>query len=196
MTPEVEVHDWFGDYPYHESLAWQRTTDALLYAAYAVPFAPQRVVEPWPDYGRDLAGNLGAVAVSSALTDLGKALTRRARPYEQAGQCAPDGDAYVCDLYGRERRISARAVFASFPSGHTSTVAASTVAWATTWTLAHPDQRELDVALYAGATGLTALTAIGRVEAGKHHPSDVVAGGLLGAACGVAVPWVVHEIAR
>ena len=41
---------------------------------------------------------------------------------------------------------------------------------------------------YLAATGVTAWTGVLRVRAHKHFPSDVLVGGLAGAAVGILVP--------
>lgn len=75
----------------------------------------------------------------------------------------------------------------SFPSGHASTVASTSFAWARMAQLSGASRGQ--AALAYGAAGLaTGATATLRVAAGKHHPSDVIAGASLGAAVGWLVP--------
>jgi membrane-associated phospholipid phosphatase len=62
-------------------------------------------------------------------------------------------------------------------------------ATAMTYWLRHPDS-PARWAMAGGALGLTTLTAVGRVQAGKHFPSDVVAGAILGSSIGLLVPWI------
>lgn len=68
---------------------------------------------------------------------------------------------------------------ASFPSGHASLAAAGA-------RLSHETLRYYDLApgtrfaADAGLTGLALMTGWARVEAGKHHPADVLAGAALG----------------
>ena len=75
----------------------------------------------------------------------------------------------------------------SFPSGHTTSTAAATTAYALTFALRHPDS-PWRYAVIAGAVGLTALTGYGRIGGGMHFPSDVIAGALIGAAWGLVIP--------
>ena len=78
----------------------------------------------------------------------------------------------------------------SFPSGHAANTAAA--ALATTllvWPLLGPRGR-VAVPVVAGA--ITLITAADRVFLGVHHPSDVVAGVLLGAAI-VGASWIGYQ---
>lgn len=75
----------------------------------------------------------------------------------------------------------------SFFSGHTSFAATNTFFVAKVFTDYYPDSRWKPLvwsvaALYPAATGYF------RVAAGKHHPTDVITGYLIGAAIGVLVP--------
>ncbi len=110
-----------------------------------------------------------ALAINGALTELAKYAVRRPRPYtfsERLG--TPDDDL-------------------SFFSGHASHVAVSTFFAARSLDLTG----ELSVAerllAYGGATLLTAAVAVLRVAAGKHWPSDVITGALVGGSVGFLV---------
>ncbi|OGQ89072.1 MAG: hypothetical protein A2289_25340 [Deltaproteobacteria bacterium RIFOXYA12_FULL_58_15] len=77
----------------------------------------------------------------------------------------------------------------SFPSGHTVAISAGATAFAYTYWLRNPSSSSRYwVALACGALSLSGGWA--RVEAGKHFPTDVVAGLALGAMSGVLVPWL------
>lgn len=115
-----------------------------------------------------------AVLIDATLTEVVKVAARRPRPYVYAGRTGAIGD----DL--------------SFFSGHTSLVAASAMAAARTWDLAHDESPAQRVVVYGVPVGLTAATASLRVAAGKHWPSDV----LVGAAVGGTVGWLVPELHR
>jgi membrane-associated phospholipid phosphatase len=110
-----------------------------------------------------------AFAVNALVTETLKVAVRRPRPYTGGVALTVLDD----DL--------------SFPSGHTSYTAAATFAAARTIELSGGRPAEC-VAAYASATAITATVATMRVAAGKHYPSDVLAGAFLGAAAGFVVP--------
>jgi membrane-associated phospholipid phosphatase len=67
----------------------------------------------------------------------------------------------------------------SFPSGHASLTSVS--ARMTHEALGYYElRRGTRIAADAGLTGLALTTGWARVEAGKHHPADVLAGAALG----------------
>jgi len=79
----------------------------------------------------------------------------------------------------------------SFPSGHAGLAATASAALATQlWLEERPGWA---AAATAGGAAVTVGTGLARVEAGKHHPVDVVVGGLLGAGAGVGVPLLGHR---
>lgn len=102
----------------------------------------------------------GTVAVGWALQLAAKGLVQRARPVVEDALAHAPGS--------------------SFPSGH---AANTTVVAATLTVLVWPLLgRRGRVLVPAGAGALVVLTAADRVLLGVHHPSDVVAGTLLGVA--------------
>lgn len=75
----------------------------------------------------------------------------------------------------------------SFFSGHTSTVASMSMFAAQVYTDYHPRSKALPF-VWGTAAAVPALAAYLRVRGGKHFPSDVLAGYLVGAACGILIP--------
>ena len=75
----------------------------------------------------------------------------------------------------------------SFYSGHTALVATSTFFLAQVYADYHPDSSSKWM-VYGGAALATYFTGYFRVQAGQHFPSDVIVGGLVGAASGILVP--------
>lgn len=102
---------------------------------------------------KGFAVGAAAVAATAGTTALFKEITGRNRPLGQ------DDD--------------------SFPSGHASL--ASVSARLTHETLRYYDlPRGACIAADAGLAGLSLTTGWARVEAGEHHPADVLAGAALG----------------
>lgn len=73
----------------------------------------------------------------------------------------------------------------SFPSGHSC----AAFAFATALCMTLPDRRAKAAALTAAA-----LMALSRLYLGVHFPSDVLAGVLIGALCGLLGAWMVIKI--
>lgn len=80
----------------------------------------------------------------------------------------------------------------SFPSGHTAGAFASAMFAGEVYSRLHPDDGARDW-VRAGSLGLAALTGYFRVSAGKHYPTDVLAGAAIGALIGWAIPKL-HEV--
>lgn len=82
----------------------------------------------------------------------------------------------------------------SMPSGHTSGTAAYAFSIATlVWRDASLNGRGrpwVAVASYGTAGALTAAVGTLRVTAGRHHPTDTIVGGLLGAGIATGVTWL------
>jgi membrane-associated phospholipid phosphatase len=111
-----------------------------------------------------------AAGVAEGVTVLLKQLTDRARP--------PLADPAVHTLVGIPDS-------SSFPSGHAATAFAAATAVA----LLHPRLR-------APLLALAAMVALSRVYLGVHYWSDVVVGGLLGAAVGLAAACVARRVGQ
>ncbi len=113
-------------------------------------------------------------SVNGFVTDLVKTAVDRPRPYTTLDDPPQD----VIDSLGTAE------AYRSFPSGHTSFEAA--LSFSTASVFVHHGARPLPA--YLGAGLLTATMGGLRVAGGRHYPSDVIAGGLLGAAVGLSVP--------
>jgi len=122
-----------------------------------------------------------AMMISSGLTVLGKRVLDRPRPIAylsdaQRGGVTPED-------------LSTTGRFGSMPSGHSSIAWTGASLAVTDHLLRRPDASPWEHAGVGVVAGVLAgATAALRVEAGAHFPTDVVAGSLIGAATGVAVP--------
>ncbi len=118
---------------------------------------------------------LESVLLSSGLTNVVKEWVGRPRPYAYNASVPldqrTDADAYV-----------------SFWSGHTANTAAIT--FSTAMMVQRSDASPgLKTGTWIGAATLPAAMGLLRVKAGRHFPTDVLTGYLVGALVGVAVPY-------
>jgi membrane-associated phospholipid phosphatase len=125
------------------------------------------------DRGRRAAAEaVASIAVGSAVSNLAlKSIARRRRPQAVNGQVVPS------------RRVR-RPLSSSFPSGH----AASAFAFASTMGEEVP-------ATWVPMHVAASLVAYARIHTGVHHPSDVVAGALIGAMSGSIVRRLARRLA-
>jgi undecaprenyl-diphosphatase len=119
------------------------------------------------------------LAVTQATTNLVKLAVRRPRPaaYREAEANRENLD------YSNADTDSAL----SFFSGHAATTA-SLSATATYLAFARSPSSWRPWATLIAGTGLTTFVSVQRVRAGKHFPTDVIAGALAGAGIGIIVP--------
>ncbi len=151
-------------------------SDVLAYGSMAAPLTMLL-----DDRGRDQAGTLALMHAETLLLQGGivaliKSAVGRTRPY----------------AYNPDPRIPAdlrtsRTTLRSFPSGHTASAFASLVFLATVHGELHPDSRARGW-VWGGCAATATATAWLRVRSGRHFPSDVAAGALIGAAVGWLVP--------
>ncbi len=95
-------------------------------------------------------------------------------------------------LYGRTAGDPARRDpdnYLSFYSEHTSAALAAGLSYAQTFALRHPQSPYRSV-VYAGAVVLGSGIGSLRILSGKHFPTDVLTGAVVGSALGLLVPWL------
>jgi membrane-associated phospholipid phosphatase len=119
--------------------------------------------------------------VGNGLVELLKGMTNRTRPFVYNGD--PD--------IPNEARFDVKARRA-FPSGHTSNAFASAVFFSSVYSKLHPES-SAGRWIWAGSLTLAAATGLARYQGGKHYPTDIVAGAVLGSLVGWGVPRL-HEI--
>ena len=124
-----------------------------------------------------------AVTINATLTHLVKNAVRRPRPYTYDPQWRAELDEALAagEFVDADGQMS-------FYSGHTSAAGAWSFALAHTLAITHDWSWQGRAVPYLAATGVTAWTGVLRVRAHKHFPSDVLVGGLAGAAVGIMVP--------
>jgi hypothetical protein len=121
--------------------------------------------------------------LGNGVTGMIKGAAKRPRPY-----------VYNDDPDITLERKQSKSARTSFPSGHTTNAFAAAVFLSTVYGRLHPTSPARPW-IWAGS--LTAATAVGvlRYEAGKHFPTDVMAGAAVGAFLGWIVPRI-HESER
>ncbi|MEM7416847.1 MAG: phosphatase PAP2 family protein [Gemmatimonadota bacterium] len=165
------------------SPTWQAWTDRLLYGLMAsaigaavVPGLSNRI-----DFTDALAMYGEVTLLTLGTTEVLKRAVARHRPYTYNTEL---DDAAIAAMVGPDS-ADARA---SFPSGHSSMAFASATFTASVLTNTYNWSSAVDAGVWTVTLGAATATAIGRVQAGKHFPSDVVVGALLGSAVGLLVP--------
>ncbi len=156
-----------------------RVSDVGLYSSFMLPLtllASSNIRSDWKNIG--ILG-LESFATTIALTNFSKSVFRRTRPYVYNPNVP------------MEIKLEKDARY-SFFSGHTSTVANFAFFSAKIYTDHHPKSKALPF-VWGGAFALPAATAYLRVKAGKHFPTDVLTGYLIGAAAGFLIPHL-HKI--
>ncbi len=166
---------------------WRRGSDWMLAALLAGTAVTVGVegARAWNDgRGEDalsLAGmTVGVAALTVGLTTVTKALAGRIRPYAYNGSMSPEERFRVTSREGPD-------VFFSFFSGHASFAFAAATFSSTLVTDIHGSSTASNL-MWGGTLGLAGLTAYARVRAGMHFPTDVLVGGVVGAAVGILLP--------
>jgi len=138
------------------------------------------------DAGKAQAGKLTVIYGETLLLSVGtthllKALTTRTRPFVYNDN--PD--------IPLETKMSHSACH-SFPSGHTANAFAAAVFLGTVHDRLYPDS---GAGPWVWAGGLAAASTVGilRYKAGRHYPTDILAGAAIGTLCGWLVPKL-HEV--
>jgi membrane-associated phospholipid phosphatase len=126
------------------------------------------------EWGINSMMGVETLLLTNGLTQLVKNTSRRTRPY-----------VYNADApFDQKLKTDARQ---SFFSGHTSVSTAACFFGATLFQHYYPESR-LKPWVWAGAVVLPASVGLMRIRAGKHFPTDVLAGYATGALCGWLVP--------
>ncbi|MFK7904540.1 MAG: phosphatase PAP2 family protein [Chitinophagales bacterium] len=158
------------------SLGAHKASNVFLLSSYVLPYT---LLLDKNIRGGDNLGNIAlftfeTVAINSAVTGIIKELVRRKRPLLYNPNCPI------------EKKLH-RDATSSFISGHTSNVAALSFMTAQMYSDLHPNSKGRGY-VWGTAALIPAVTALLRVKAGRHFPTDVIAGYLVGAAVGILVP--------
>jgi membrane-associated phospholipid phosphatase len=164
---------------HHESTGLARTSNVLIGLLLAAPFAIDAAdLSRGPRWGRPFAEDATVLAetlvLSVAVAQAVKLAVQRPRPV----------------LYRRGPDDSARDAndsYLSFYSGHASLAFAAGSGYAATFFFRHPDSAWRPLVV-GGAAAAGAAMALLRIYAGRHFPTDVAVGALVGTTIGITVP--------
>jgi len=149
-------------------------SDVILYTSFALPFTHYS-----GQLCRDQGFVIGAMAletffITDGITNMTKAFTKRFRPFT-----------YNPDVPDEDKLVNGARY--SFISGHASNTAALGWFTAKVYSDIFPNSKWKPV-IWTLGVGLPAATAYLRYRAGKHFPTDVIAGYAVGATVGYLVP--------
>lgn len=158
-----------------------KASDVLMFGSMVLP-ALLLINKP----ARNEAGKISllyfeTLLLNAGITNLTKEIFKRKRPY----------------TYNANAPLSKkmeRDATSSFFSGHTSFAASSSFFLAKVYADTNPNSKWKPV-VWTSAAIIPLTTGIFRVAAGKHFPTDILVGYLVGAATGIFVPHL-HKINR
>ncbi|HET9234834.1 MAG TPA: phosphatase PAP2 family protein, partial [Candidatus Eisenbacteria bacterium] len=184
LDPDEIALEWDRDALGIPSVSAQSTGNVFLLAAAGAPTAVWGVTggegRTWSAAGRLWTVQAEASLIATGVSFLLKRAASRPRPYAYL----PETDRPADSDYD----VTAEHAFESFPSNHATVAWASALSGATHFAFSRPDLSGTTHFVSGVLAGGHATTAgILRVESGKHFPTDVVAGSLLGAATGLGV---------
>ena len=159
---------------YNSSLSAKTASDVLLLSSYLVPLSLLSSKSTRKDFGRIAILYGETVFVTTGITYFTKGVVLRTRPFVYNDDFS---------LSDKEKPSARHAFF----SGHTSLTAASCFFTAKVFSDYFPDSKYKPL-VWAGAIIIPAVTGYLRVEAGKHFPTDVITGYVVGATIGFLVP--------
>jgi membrane-associated phospholipid phosphatase len=149
-------------------------SDRFLYGSFGSPLFLLLDQESRENYGEISLMYFETMLVNNSLTALSKSIFRRTRPY------AYNEDVDLSFKLGKSTRLS-------FFSGHTSNVAAAAFFSAKVYSDTNPGSKMRN-AYWGAAAIIPAIQGYLRVKGGKHFPTDVIVGYVVGALAGILVP--------
>lgn len=155
------------------------TSDAFFLTSLVLPVAMELgrgIDDDSLERGLAYGGAVGATAIAAGLT---KIIVRRPRPYTYSRD--PKLQAFTRTAHGNEH---------SFFSGHTSLAFAAVTSGAVLHG-SQVDRESSRLAIWAVGGALAASTGVLRIRAGKHFPTDVVTGAVVGTIAGVTATLVI-----
>ena len=180
-TDRTELWAFDRQAAYNWNPAAARASDLLLIVGIGGAVTMALIQRPTPGMGAPLAIMGESALLTLGLTDLVKNAVHRARPYAYNPD-VPDEVRMASDAYN------------SFWSGHTANTAAITFACAQ-MVQQSDASRTAKTITWTAAASWPMLVGFYRVKAGKHFPTDVIVGYVVGAGIGLIVPYI-HQLGK
>lgn len=154
-------------------------SDIILYSSYSYPFV--HFIDHQPHTGQSAVAGMffENILITASLTNIIKATTKRKRPF------------VFNENLPLEERLSDNGTF-SFPSGHTSIVTSLCFFSAKVHSDLFPESPWRKY-IWAGAITIPGVVGYLRYKAGKHFPTDIMAGYGIGAVIGYLIPEL-HKV--
>jgi membrane-associated phospholipid phosphatase len=157
-----------------------RLSDGVLVATIAGPIALIAAAPGHPGTGTVAVMFGETLLLANGLTQVSKTVFRRVRPFVYNDDAAIPPD-----------RKTSRGARQSFPSGHAATAFASAVFLSTVYARLYPASPARPW-IWGGSLALAGTVGYLRYHAGRHFPTDILAGAALGGVVGWIVPRM-HE---
>lgn len=161
-----------GTIKYNSSSA-QTASDILLYSSATLPFITYFSKKCRADAGSIAIMALETALITNGITNIIKSSANRYRPFNY------DPNVDLAVKFGSDSNHS-------FVSGHTSNTTAFAFLTARIITDLHPDMNKK--LIWTTAATIPAVIGFLRVRAGKHFPTDVIGGYIIGASIGYFIP--------
>ena len=156
-------------------------SNALVLSLMAVPLG-LAIATPGSRQSWTVAAMYGEVLlIGNGLGELLNGVTNRTRPFVYNDDLDIPGEAPF--------EVEARR---SFPSGHTANAFAAAVFLSSVYAKLHPGS-SAKTWVWAGSLTLAATTGYMRYQGGKHFPTDIISGAIIGSLVGWGVPKL-HEV--
>ena len=152
----------------------KKGSDYVKYSSYTLPFLFLLNQNTQKGFGKIMALYGETLLMIGGLTSLSKRVFLRPRPFV-FNELAP---------FSQKQKKTARYAFFS---GHTSVSAANSIFAAKVFSDYFPDSKWKPI-IWSTAILIPATTGFLRVKAGKHYPTDVIAGVAIGGVIGFLIP--------
>jgi len=154
----------------------QDLSDVLLYGSIALPFVTYTTANSRSNGGAIILMIAETALINNGITNIIKGTAARYRPFNYNP---------AVDIQTKLGSGSRK----SFVSGHTSNVTAFSFLTARIITDLHPEMSHKYI-VWGTAITIPAVVGYLRVSAGKHFPTDVIGGYILGASVGYLIPRI------
>ena len=176
-----EVNTFDQNATFNYSHGARNGSDITLFSSYALPTLLLINKKTRKDFGQIAILYAESFSLTLGLTNLTKRLVKRTRPF------------VYNDLASFSDKQTKNAKY-SFFSGHTSMTAVNSFFAAKVFTDYFPESRWKPL-VWTVAFFVPATTGYFRVKAGKHYPTDIIAGIAVGGLVGILVPHL-HKVKK